>query len=475
MVSTMTSTSTVKSEQIAPPLRLAEFRVNKLFGEFDYKIPLNLDSRVTAIIAPNGTGKTLCLRMINGFFDSRWSIFAETEFDTVKYKFTNGLSVSIKKDPAEKESDEIISESNFEIIISSNESYNVTAWRPRLYDSKRSASPERYLPFLSRIPGNKWRNDHTGQIYSLSEIIERFDASLPKEFKDNAYGKKPEALTAIIDNIDCKLIETQRLLVFQGNSPEHYYYGQPRPRTNLAIAEKAETLKEIISREINAYAALSQSLDRSFPRRVIQQQHRLPAEDLRKQLQDLDIKRRKLMAVGILDPEADDSVALPEGEFEGTISRVLSVYADDTSKKLASLSNILEKITLFKKLIDRRFLTKDVTISKSHGIDVYSHGHSVALEKLSSGEQHQLVLFFELLFEIRHNSLILIDEPELSLHVAWQKKFISDLMSIIDLNKFDVVLATHSPQLIGRWNNLVVELGDVDGDVDEAPAEVIQG
>lgn len=62
----------------------------------------------------------------------------------------------------------------------------------------------------------------------------------------------------------------------------------------------------------------------------------------------------------------------------------------------------------------------------------------------------------------------MIDEPELSLHVAWQKNFIGDLMKIIDLNKFDVILATHSPQLIGRWNNLVVELGDVyEGAFDE--------
>jgi predicted ATP-dependent endonuclease of OLD family len=71
------------------------------------------------------------------------------------------------------------------------------------------------------------------------------------------------------------------------------------------------------------------------------------------------------------------------------------------------------------------------------------------------------VLFFELLFETEKNSLILIDEPEISLHVSWQKKFITDLMDIIDLNQFDVVLATHSPQLIGRWGDLVVELGDV--------------
>jgi len=93
---------------------------------------------------------------------------------------------------------------------------------------------------------------------------------------------------------------------------------------------------------------------------------------------------------------------------------------------------------------------------------IRTRDHVVPLEKLSSGEQHQLVLFFELLFELKENALILIDEPELSLHVAWQKKFLSDLNRIIELNQFDVILATHSPQLVSRWSDLVVELGEVD-------------
>lgn len=63
-----------------------------------------------------------------------------------------------------------------------------------------------------------------------------------------------------------------------------------------------------------------------------------------------------------------------------------------------------------------------------------------------------------MLFEIDKNTLILIDEPEISLHVAWQKRFISDILSIIDVNHFDVLIATHSPQLIGRWSHLTVEL-----------------
>ncbi len=158
----------------------------------------------------------------------------------------------------------------------------------------------------------------------------------------------------------------------------------------------------------------------------------------------------------------DDPVTLPEGKLPDAISRVLSVFATDTDQKLDVLTKLQSRIELFIELIKQRFSTKDVIVTKENGFEISFRNHKVPLDKLSSGEQHQLVLFFELLFELRENALILIDEPELSLHVAWQKKFISDLQRIIALNQFDVILATHSPQLISRWTDLVVELGEVD-------------
>lgn len=464
-------------------IRLQHFSVKNLFGEFSYEIPINVEKHVTAIIAPNGMGKTLCLRMINSFFANKWTIFSETVYDSVVFKFTTGHEVTIRRPPPEgEESEEVIPQTRFEALVAGGLLSQPVLWQPRLNsDDRRPLTPERYLPFLSRVGAGKWRHDHTGEIYAIADIVDSYGDQLPRIFKASVFGKKPPILEAIISEINCRLIETQRLLILKEPFQNALYYQahvSASTKSSLAIEQKAESLKEKISREINAYAALSQSLDRSFPRRVVQESTdrfvRTPVsiDDLKTRLQDLDKKRDELTKAGILDSEADQPVALPPGNISPDIASVLQVYADDTQKKLSSLSNILEKIELFKQLIDQRFATKDVTISRKNGIDVSFHGKGVPLGKLSSGEQHQLVLFFELLFEIEGNSLILIDEPELSLHVAWQKKFIADLMDIIKLNRFDVILATHSPQLIGRWNELVVELGDVDPDDEIASTDI---
>ena len=56
-------------------------------------------------------------------------------------------------------------------------------------------------------------------------------------------------------------------------------------------------------------------------------------------------------------------------------------------------------------------------------------------------------------------SLILIDEPELSLHIAWQEEFVPDLMAIAELSRLDFLLATHSPYIVGNHEALMVRQG----------------
>ena len=65
---------------------------------------------------------------------------------------------------------------------------------------------------------------------------------------------------------------------------------------------------------------------------------------------------------------------------------------------------------------------------------------------------------YDLLFRVKSNTLVLIDEPELSLHVTWQKTFLPDLLEIVSATKFDVLLATHSPFIVGDRNDLMTPL-----------------
>ena len=83
-------------------------------------------------------------------------------------------------------------------------------------------------------------------------------------------------------------------------------------------------------------------------------------------------------------------------------------------------------------------------------IDKNTYGW-MSLRLASSGEQCILLSMLGIATHICNNSLILIDEPEISLHPEWQEKYISLLMRIFErYNSCLFVIATHSPQIVSK-------------------------
>ena len=89
-------------------------------------------------------------------------------------------------------------------------------------------------------------------------------------------------------------------------------------------------------------------------------------------------------------------------------------------------------------------------------------GSKINLEDLSSGEKHEIILMYDLLFSVSEGSVVLIDEPEISLHIAWQFNFIPDVKKIAQVADFHFIIATHSPQIINDDRDSSVRLGPKD-------------
>lgn len=75
----------------------------------------------------------------------------------------------------------------------------------------------------------------------------------------------------------------------------------------------------------------------------------------------------------------------------------------------------------------------------------------LSLKRASSGEQCLIVLILGIAGHIEDGSLILIDEPEISLHPRWQEEFMPLLASSFSrYRNCQFIVATHSPQIISR-------------------------
>ena len=80
--------------------------------------------------------------------------------------------------------------------------------------------------------------------------------------------------------------------------------------------------------------------------------------------------------------------------------------------------------------------------------------------QLSSGEKQMLVILLTVLVEDDLPYVLFMDEPEVSLHIEWQKRLI-DL--ILELNpNVQIILTTHSPAVVmNGWVDQVTEVSDI--------------
>ncbi len=73
---------------------------------------------------------------------------------------------------------------------------------------------------------------------------------------------------------------------------------------------------------------------------------------------------------------------------------------------------------------------------------------AMSLAELSSGEAQVVILLSYFAFLAKTGIPIIIDEPELSLHVEWQKHFVSAVKQVMP-SECQTLMATHSPEICG--------------------------
>ena len=115
----------------------------------------------------------------------------------------------------------------------------------------------------------------------------------------------------------------------------------------------------------------------------------------------------------------------------------------------------------FQDMIDDLFTETGKTIIRTENEIRFSQiGETLYPYQLSSGEKQILVILLTVLVEDNKPYVLFMDEPEVSLHVDWQKRLI-DL--ILELNpNVQIILSTHSPAVImNGWIDRVTEVSDI--------------
>ena len=121
-----------------------------------------------------------------------------------------------------------------------------------------------------------------------------------------------------------------------------------------------------------------------------------------------------------------------------------------------------ERIDKFFELINSLFLMtgKSIDIDDKNRVIFRKGKQIIDMEKLSAGEKQILLLLFTLFLMEDRSTVLLLDEPEISLHIEWQDILIQ---LMLDLNpNCQIIMTTHSPNIFADgWEDKLVFISDL--------------
>lgn len=435
-------------------------KIEGLFEMFDYNVEYPTAENVLIITGPNGFGKTQVLNIIFNLFNRKFLFFNKLVFSKITICLSNDIKIIIDKtNKVKTEQLELIIENieienqvdekrelkfiffeNDQVIESFNYSNEISDNLIKMID--------RFLP-VHRIAPDKWIDRRNDQIVELDELLTYYADQLPAEFSKNLLRIDSKRANEILDSINVHLIREQRLFKKVPNPERNYRSEREQTIMIETIQTYADELKKLIIDRTQQSFFISQNLDSTYPNRLISEKSTVSKDEYDERFAKLTKKLEKLTRNGLY--ESEQKVL----SYSADDSKALLVYLNDLEQKLSVFDELLEKLELFTNILnERRFTYKSIAIDREKGFYFRTNnGKKLELNELSSGEQHEVVLLYELIFKTKSGILVLIDEPEISLHISWQKEFLDDLLRIIRIQDFQVLIAAHSPSIINdRWD-----------------------
>ena len=126
----------------------------------------------------------------------------------------------------------------------------------------------------------------------------------------------------------------------------------------------------------------------------------------------------------------------------------------DASRRI---DRVYEQIKTFLDILHDFIPDKNFSLKSG---DLSVDGNSdVTIQRLSSGEKQLLILFIEALLQRKKPYIFMADEPELSLHISWQRKILPAIRRINE--NAQIIVATHSPEVASNFPEKILDMEDL--------------
>ncbi len=409
-------------------LKIESIVIEGLFNLYDYNIKLNDD--LNFIYGKNGCGKTTILNIIGDILKGDF-------LSLLKYEFTK---VTI--------------------------SYFDTLKENRLKKLKITKSDELLIIF-------------DGMEYSFSDIIIYYN--IESNFKTPKYYQEENVLkelqNKIIQEFNYDYLPLNRELLFNINEN---FLGYEEEKVESYLTEikngiKTKYIDYITERyeydNMLKNILINSLLDNTF--NIEDLYNKIKRTDLDTIIKELQLtidnfyirENKKNDYIETVNKILNKQIPRKNTELNNLVLELYRIY-DIYEKYNEYKKNNIKKINDLEKYINiiNDFIYDDET-GKKIAINKYGdigfltkcNSNQVDIEKLSSGEKQLLIIFYKLIFNYKNGILtFIIDEPEISLHLIWQRVFIDKVLQ--SRQDIQVLIATHSPEIINRYRHKMVRL-----------------
>ena len=434
-----------------PPFSVVRIEVERLFGRYTYTLinqnqNSHSNSSLIILYGDNGSGKTTILKLLFHLLSSgqnrgHRTFLARTPFSRFSVLLADGTYIVVTR-----EDDNLVGSYKLKILRkedSFEENIQVDSDNRVTY-----RQGDKFYEIFSELQLNLFfLGDNRvleSDIFETKEIdrIQRIDKlkierSVLAEIRRSLDGQPG--------------IDQDSVLKTSIQQTEEWVREQALIGSNAGAANVHSIYEDIIARIITSGESGENELQHS-------------PDNLIKLLKEQQIRSNDFSRFGLMSPISTQKlVHLIQSAPESTDSIILEVlnpYLDSVKARMDALQNTQDLLTLFVNTINKQFFRdKEIRLHVQKGVSIVTEeGIELKPDMLSSGEKQLLLLFCNTLTARDKATIFIIDEPELSLNIKWQRQLIRSLLDLTKGSQVQFLLATHSFELLSQYRRNVVKL-----------------
>jgi ABC-type Mn2+/Zn2+ transport system ATPase subunit len=190
-------------------------------------------------------------------------------------------------------------------------------------------------------------------------------------------------------------------------------------------------------------------------------------ENFKKLLSEVNTRTRRHAKYGLISKyeysQISTSLEAVSDTKKEIIYNVLEPFIRGINAKLDEQEDLQLLVSSFIDQMNSFYSNKKITYTLSKGFKI---NHKVTKEiiefrNLSSGEKQLILLFCNTILASSQATIFIIDEPEISLNIKWQRKLLNTLFSFRFADGVQFLIATHSIELLTSNNEDVIKLENI--------------